>query len=103
MPFTVGFLASFLIAGAGPGLIVAAETGSTVTGVIAGVAGTGILGGVGVQLLRLFNKSNEWTAAQVKRHVEEIERLGDELERERTRNERLEAENARLRRERERR
>lgn len=96
MPFPVGSLVLVYGVGMQLGVIVADASGSTVTGVVAGVAGTGILGGVGVQMLRNMNKSERFHDAQIARHVTEIERQASELEAARTRCDRLEARNQQL-------
>lgn len=87
MAFVLGWAVSAYLLTAQLAVIVADASGSTIGGVISGLAGAGILGGVGVQMLRNQSKAERYHDAQIKRHVAEIVRQGAELEREREANE----------------
>lgn len=72
-------------------------SGSQLVGAIAGVAGSGVLGTVGVQIMRTYRASNRWQEAQLGRYTEEIKSLRDELTEERKRNRELSTEVFKLR------
>lgn len=71
--------------------------GGTLVGSTIGIIGAAVVSGVGVALIRTLGKQSAVQDTQLRRHVQEIERLGGELDRERSRCEKLENDNERLR------
>ena len=62
-------------------------SGSAVVGAVSGLAGAGILGAIGIQLMKTYRASQRWNDEQLKRYLEEIERLHKDLLEERVRSE----------------